>query len=204
MNIVVEGSEEYGTEVYAELFERILIDLGLTNRVEGAKLLIYPEKHLFIVSVRMRQARLTVMVPEVADLSEKDGGTFMAIRNESYAPALLALLWKLFGRERIEQLSRLEILAHGIPPSRLEDLALNPGEELRKDVLDAIWRLLPEGFKVRHNLFAEGVMTIISTEHEMQEEFMAMGRQLHQDMVNGLDLEAGARNGGDGEEEEDV
>jgi putative methanogenesis marker protein 17 len=114
MNIQVEGSEEYGNEVYVELFERILIDLGLTNRVEGAKLLIYPEKHLFIVTVRMRQARTTVKVNEVADVSDREGNAFLVIRNESYAPALLALLWKQFGRERIEQLSRLEILAHEI------------------------------------------------------------------------------------------
>ncbi|HUL38806.1 MAG TPA: methanogenesis marker 17 protein, partial [Methanomassiliicoccales archaeon] len=163
MNIQVEGSEEYGNEVYVELFERILIDLGLTNRVEGAKLLIYPEKHLFIVSVRMRQARTSVKVGEVADVSDREGNAYLVIRNESYAPALLALLWKQFGRERIEQLSRLEILAHGVPPERIEGLLISPGEELRKEVLDAIWRLLPEGFKVRHNLFAENVMTIIST-----------------------------------------
>ncbi|MEM0449540.1 MAG: methanogenesis marker 17 protein [Methanomassiliicoccales archaeon] len=193
MNIVVEGSEDYGNEIYAELFERILIDLGLTNRVEGAKLLIYPEKHLFVVSVRMRRARQALKIPEMADLSERDGATYIAIRNESYAPPLLALLWKLFGRERIEQLSRLEILAHGIPISRLENLELNPGEELRKEVLDAIWRLLPEGFKVRRNLIADDVMTVISTEHEMQDEFMKIGEALHREMVQGLNLETEKR-----------
>lgn len=204
MNIQVEGSEEYGNEVYVELFERILIDLGLTNRVEGAKLLIYPERHLFIVSVRLRQARTSVKVAEVADVSDREGNAFLVIRNESYAPALLALLWKQFGRERIEQLSRLEILAHGVLPSKIEGLQISPGEELRKEVLDAIWRLLPEGFKVRHNLFAENVMTIISTEHTMEEESIRMGEKAHEQMVKGIGLEEGTEVVDEEEEEPDV
>jgi putative methanogenesis marker protein 17 len=191
MNIQVEGSEEYGNDAYVELFERVLIDLGLTNRVEGAKMLVYPEKHLFIVSVRMRQARTSVKVNEVADVSDRDGNAYLVIRNESYAPALLALLWKQFGRERIEQLSRLEILAHGIRTDRIEGLQISPGEELRKEVLDAIWRLLPEGFKVRHNLFDDDVMTIISTEHTMEDEFLQMGRMAHEQMVKGIGLDQG-------------
>ncbi len=202
MNIQVEGSEEYGNEVYVELFERILIDLGLTNRVEGAKLLIYPEKHLFIVTVRMRQARTSVKVNEVADVSDREGNAFLVIRNESYAPALLALLWKQFGRERIEQLSRLEILAHGVTMERIEGLQISPGEELRKEVLDAIWRLLPEGFKVRHNLFDENVMTIVSTEHTMDDEFLQMGEKAHEQMVKGIGLDEGTEVVDDEEEGE--
>lgn len=202
MNIQVEGSEEYGNEVYVELFERILIDLGLTNRVEGAKLLIYPEKHLFIVTVRMRQARTAVKVNEVADVSDREGNAFLVIRNESYAPALLALLWKQFGRERIEQLSRLEILAHGVTKERVEGLQISPGEELRKEVLDAIWRLLPEGFKVRHNLFDENVMTIVSTEHTMDDEFLQMGEKAHEQMVKGIGLDEGTEVVDDEEEGE--
>ena len=204
MNIQVEGSEEYGNDVYVELFERILIDLGLTNRVEGAKLLIYPEKHLFIVTVMMRQARTSVKVSEVADVSDRDGNAYLVIRNESYAPPLLALLWKQFGRERIEQLSRLEILAHGITAGKIESLQISPGEELRKEVLDAVWRLLPEGFKVRHNLFDKNVMTIISTEHTMEEEFVQMGKRAHQQMVKGIGLDEGTEVVDDEEEESDV
>lgn len=204
MNIQVEGSEEFGNDVYVELFERILIDLGLTNRVEGAKLLIYPEKHLFIVTVRMRQARTSVKVSEVADVSDRDDNAYLVIRNESYAPPLLALLWKQFGRERIEQLSRLEILAHGITAEKIESLQISPGEELRKEVLDAIWRLLPEGFKVRHNLFDENVMTIISTEHTMEDEFIQMGKRAHDQMVKGIGLDEGTEVVDDEEEESDV
>jgi len=188
MNITVEGSEEYGNSIYGELFERVLLDLGLANRIEDVKMIIEIEKPLFLISVRMRKARMAVKVSDISTITPRDGNAYLVINNESYAPPLLALLWKQFGRDRIEQLSRLEVLTHGVPPEKVEDLTLDPGEELKKEVLDAIWRLLPEGFKTRHNLYSENVMTITSTEHEMKPEFIKLAESVHQEMMVGRDL----------------
>jgi putative methanogenesis marker protein 17 len=202
MNITVEGSEEYGNSIYGDLFERILVDLGLANRVEDVKMVIEPEKPLFLISVRMRKARTAVKVSEICTITPREGNAYMVINNESYAPVLLALLWKQFGRDRIEQLTRLEILTHGIPPEKVQDLTLDPGEELKKEILDAVWRLLPEGFKTRHNLYTENVMTIVSTEHEMKTEFVQLAEKVHQEMVAGRDL-SGQETKVEDEEEED-
>jgi putative methanogenesis marker protein 17 len=182
MNIRVEGTEEFGNEVYAELFERILVDLGLTNRVEVARLVVKPEVPLFLVSIRTRRARTTVKVSDISTVEQRQRDTYMMIGDESYAPALLALLWKRFGRERIEQITRLEVLVHGIKREELEDLELDPGQELKKEVLDAVWRLLPEGFKVRHNILSESVMTVAATEHVMQPEYISLAEKVHREM----------------------
>jgi len=183
MNIKVEGTEQYGNEVYAKLFERILIDLGLTNRVEAARMIIKPEAPLFLVSIRTRQARSTVKIKEITSTLEQRGSdSYMVIAEESYAPALLAMLWKRYGRERIEQITRLELLVKGIKVAELEGLELNPGHELKKDMLDAVWRLLPEGFKVRHNLFSDTVLTIAATEHVMEPEWIVLAEKVHHEM----------------------
>jgi len=202
MNITVQGSEEYGNSIYGELFERVLIDLGLTNRVEEVKMLIFPERPLFLVSVRTRKARTAVKVTAVSTITARDGNTCLVIGNESYAPALLALLWKQFGRERIEQISRLEILAHGIKPEAIQEFQLDPGEELKKEVLDAIWRLLPEGFKVRYNLFTDEVITIAATEHVMKPEFVQAAEATHKEMAEGW-VAPEAKTEVEGEEEDD-
>ncbi len=202
MNIKVEGSERYGNEEYARLFERILIDLGLTNRVEAARMIIKPEAPLFLVSIRTRQARSTVKVKEITSTLEQRGAdTYMVISEESYAPALLAMLWKMYGRERIEQITRLEILVKGIKVAELEGLELNPGHELKKDVLDAVWRLLPEGFKVRHNLFSDTVLTIAATEHVMEPDWIALAEKVHKEMETAPPVEPEEA---EKEEEEDV
>ena len=182
MNIRVEGTEEQGNRVYGQLFERILVDLGLTNRVEGARMLFKPEVPLFLISVRLRQARTTVKIADIATLEQRALDTYMTINDESYAPALLAMLWKRFGRERIEQITRLELLVRRAKEEDVGGLELNPGHELKKDVLDAVWRLMPEGFKVRHNILSENVLTVVATEHVMLPEYIAMAEKLHKEM----------------------
>lgn len=182
MNISVKGTDEYGNQSYADLFRRILVDLGLANRVEEARIVILPEKPLFLISIRTRKARTTVKLEDIASVEEKDGNTYLNIMNESYAPVLLANLWKRFGRERIEQLARLEILCHGIKPDLLKAIELDPGQELKKELLDALWRLMPEGFKVHHTLSSETVMTIAATEHVMTDEMISMAKQIQGEM----------------------
>ena len=39
-------------------------------------------------------------------------------------------------------------------------------------MLDAVWRLFPEGLKVRYDLSIDKVMTIIGTEHDMKQEWV--------------------------------
>ncbi|MDD1769612.1 MAG: methanogenesis marker 17 protein [Methanomassiliicoccales archaeon] len=182
MNIRVEGTEEQGNQVYGQLFERILVDLGLTNRIEGARMVVKPEVPLFLISVRLRQARTAVKVSDIATLEQRAVDTYMVINDESYAPALLAMLWKRFGRERIEQMTRLELLVRRSKEDEVGGLELNPGHELKKDVLDAVWRLMPEGFKVRHNILSENVLTVVATEHVMLPEYIEMAEKLHKEM----------------------
>jgi putative methanogenesis marker protein 17 len=182
MKVEVEGTETYGNESYAELFERTLLQLGLTTRIVAARIVVDMEKPIFLVSVKMRPARKAVKVADICELEERRDGAFLTIKNESYAPALLALLWMKYGRERIEQLTRLEILVHGVKTEEVAVLELDPGEELKKEVLDAVWRLMPEGFKVRHNLFTDTVVTILATEHVMQPEWIALAQKVHRDM----------------------
>ncbi|HVO78053.1 MAG TPA: methanogenesis marker 17 protein [Methanomassiliicoccales archaeon] len=200
MNIRVEGTEEQGDQVYGVLFERILISLGLTNRIEGARIIIKPEAPLFVISIRLRQARMAVKVSDIANLEQKGVDTYAVITDESYAPALLAMLWKKFGRDRIEQITRLELLVHHSQKEEVGSLELNPGHELKKDVLDAVWRLMPEGFKVRHNILSENVLTVVATEHNMLPEYVEMGEKLHKSM----ETEQVEGNVGEEEEEKDV
>ncbi len=202
MNITVKGTEEYGNQLYAELFKRILVDLGLANRIEEARIVIIPEKPLFLVSVRTRKARTTVRLDEVAIVEEKGDNTYLNITNESYAPVLLANLWKRFGRERIEQLSRLEILCHGIKSDQVRSIELDPGQELKKELLDALWRLLPEGFKVHHTLSSDTVMTIAATEHIMTDELVSMAKQLQGEMESSTVSEEGSEGEEESEEED--
>ncbi len=203
MNITVEGTEEFGNQLYADLFKRILVDLGLANRIEEARMVILPERPLFLISVRTRKARTTVKLEEVASVEEKGDNTYLNITKESYAPVLLANLWKRFGRERIEQLSRLEILCHGIKSDQVRSIELDPGQELKKELLDALWRLMPEGFKVHHTFASDTVMTIVATEHVMTDEFVSLAKRLQEEVESSTISEGNSESEEEESEEED-
>ena len=55
-------------------------------------------------------------------------------------------------------------------------------EELKKKLLDAVWRLLPEGFKVRHEVASETAMTITATERTLTPEQIALGMATQKEM----------------------
>jgi putative methanogenesis marker protein 17 len=185
MKVEVEGTEKYGTDSYVELFNGILLDVGLTRMVEAVKFVIRPSDPLFLISIRTRKAVGLVTVSEIADVTDTEGGTMVTIRDETYAPTLISLLWRKYGRERIEQLTRLELFCKGIPEKEISELGLDPGEELKSKVLDTVWRLLPEGFKIRHNISSENVMTVVATEHEMKAEWLKLAERVHADMGAG-------------------
>jgi putative methanogenesis marker protein 17 len=184
----VEGPESFANESYSLLLERTLVDMGITTSIENVKMIIRPAEPLFIISVRMRKAGGSRTVAEIATIEEREGGTFLSINDENYAPRLLSMLWRTFGRERIEQLTRLEIFAKGTTAKELETLRLDPEEELKKKILDVVWRLLPEGFKVRHEVASELCMTITATERTLTPEQIALGMATQKEMEAAPDV----------------
>jgi len=182
MEIIVEGPESFANDSYTQLLERTLVDMGITTSIDKVKLIIKPAEPLFIVSIRTRKAGGSRLVSEISTIEEKEGGTFISINDENYAPRLISLLWRTFGRERVEQITRLEILAKGTTAKEVETLRLDPEEELKKKLLDAVWRLLPEGFKVRHEVVSETAMTITATERTLTPEQIALGMATQKEM----------------------
>lgn len=185
MEVVIDGQEQWGDTSYEELFRRILLDLGITRSIDKVRVFIRMEWPFFLISLKIREASGRRSITEVAQLEEKPKGTRIVITDESYAPRLLSLLWSSYGRERIDQLSRLEIMALGVKEAELSELMLDPEEEIKTKVLDAVWRLLPEGLKVRHNITSRGVITIAATEHEITGEWREMAQKIHDEMGGG-------------------
>jgi putative methanogenesis marker protein 17 len=182
MEIIAEGPERFADDSYTQLLERTLVDMGITTSIERVKMIIRPADPLFIISIRTRISGGSRKVSEIATVEEKEGGVFLEITDENYAPRLLSLLWRTFGRERIEQVTRLEIFAKGVTVNDVESLKLDPEEELKKKLLDAVWRLLPEGFKVRHEVASELALTITATERTLTPEQIALGVATQKEM----------------------
>jgi putative methanogenesis marker protein 17 len=177
-----DEDESFAMKNFDSIFRQIMQELGVTRLVEHFKIMADPDEPYFLVSIRLGKARSAIKVADMAHLDEHTGGTMITITDENFAPALLTKLWQNYGRDRVEQLTRFEMLVRGVTIKELSELELDPGEEMRARVLDALWRLFPEGFKVRHNLVNEKALTIIATEHDMEDKWVKLAESVHQEM----------------------
>jgi putative methanogenesis marker protein 17 len=177
-----EEDESFAFQNFDTIFRQIMQDLGVTRMVEAFKIMADPDEPYFLISMKLGRARSAIKVPDMSQLNEHTGGTAITITDENWAPALLSKLWQRYGRDRVEQLTRFELLVKGATIDELSALELDPGEELRNKILDAVWRLFPEGFKVRYNLVDDKVMTILGTEHDMKEKWMDIAKKVHEEM----------------------
>lgn len=174
--------ERFAYENFESIFRQTLQDLGISRSVLSFRIIANPGAPYFLISIRLGRARSAISVSDMSQLNPHTGGTALTITDEGWAPALLNKLWQRYGRDRVEQLTRFEMLVRGVDVDELSTLELDPGEELKAKVLDAVWRLFPEGFTVRYEIVDERALTIIGTEHDMRPEWIDVARMIHKEM----------------------
>ncbi len=183
MEVEVTGTDPYGDAAYKALFENIIGDIGKTFMIEGAKLILKPEVPLFIFSVVLRNVPGGRTVSNVASFRQEREDLHMSISEERYAPEVLAQLWKIYGRDKVEQQTRFDLIIHGGKEEDVQSIPIASGERVIKEILGAVWRALPEGIRVRETLIDDRVITVIATEETMKQEFMDEGTAQHTVMV---------------------
>ncbi|NLI73878.1 MAG: methanogenesis marker 17 protein [Euryarchaeota archaeon] len=174
--------ESFAYQNFDTILRQIMVELGVSRMVTDFRIVAEPDAPYFLISLRLGKARTSVKVSDMGIVDSSPRGAKITITDENWAPALLTRLWQKYGRDSIEQLTRYELIVIGASDEELMDMELDPGEELRSKVLDAVWRIFPEGFKVRHNLMNDDVMTLIGTEHDMEEEWIRTAEKIHEEM----------------------
>jgi len=179
---MTQSDESFAYENFESIFRQILQDLGITRSVLAFRIVADPAAPYFLISMRLGRARSAIKVSDMAQLNPHTGGTGITITDENWAPALLNKLWQKYGRDRVEQLTRFELLVRGAEVDELSELELDPGEELKSKILDAVWRVFPEGFTVRYDIVDDKALTIIGTEHDMKPQWVEIAKTVHSEM----------------------
>ena len=183
MEIEVVCDDEYGGEAYRKLFNDIIGDIGKSSMFVQAKLVLKPDVPLFIFSVILKNKPGVKIMADAATFREEGDDLHLSIFNEKYAPEILSILWKKYGRQNIEQQTRFDLVAHGCKEADIRDLVISTGEESIKEVMGAFWRSLPEGIRVRKSLVDGKVISIVATEEIMKPELLNEGIKIHSEMV---------------------
>lgn len=184
MEVEVVGTDPYGDAAYKALFEGIIGDIGKTFMIEGAKLVLKPEVPLFIFSVVLRNVPGGKTISNVSSLRQEREDLHMSISEERYAPDVLAQLWKIYGRSKVEQQTRFDLVVHGGKEEEVAAIPVSSGEAVIKEILGAVWRALPEGIRNRETLIDDRVVTVVATEETMKPEFLDEAREMHAAMVD--------------------
>ncbi len=182
MNVDVSGTEKDGCEAYKTLFETIMNDVGKAILIDKAKLVLKPDVPLFIFSVRLVNEPVNKYIVDAASLRQEGNETHLTISDEKYAPEILNQLWKTYGRDHIEQQTRFDLIVHEGDEEKVGNLQITSSEEAKKEIVGALWRIIPEGIKVRHNISDGSAITIIATEEVMRPEMIEEGIKVHNAM----------------------
>ncbi|NVM52904.1 MAG: methanogenesis marker 17 protein [Candidatus Helarchaeota archaeon] len=164
----------FGIISYKVIADHVFTDLTLAGAVQSIRILIDIEKPFFYLAGELRLVASPVRVSDIASLSLEEEGIHVVIEDESYAPDLLKLLWTKFGRENITQIDRWNlIIPNLITAEELEHMiAVNPRDRIMNKILDALNRIIPEGFRVRKRSLEKGHITIIASENPIEPEWI--------------------------------
>ena len=187
-NTTVVGTDEFGNEQYRALYEEIMGDVGKLAAVEKSYLVLKPTVPLFIISLKMKARPAARTIGTVASTRTEQDTVYVSITDELYAPGILTALWNRYGRDNVQQLDRLDISVIGAESSfEVDEIVVESDEQPIQEILGALFRVLPEGIRVRRTFFDGDVVTIVATEERMLPEYLDEGMKIHEEMQKGAE-----------------
>jgi putative methanogenesis marker protein 17 len=180
----VESEDREGAAKYREVISDILSDLNLVRAIGRLKVYVDPTAPVFIIVGLFRPGLAKLALGDVADISSVNEGLLVSVREELYASKALGKLWARYGRENVIQTDRAAVIVpvKGDFARQMDDIAsivvYDPQEELKKNVIDALLRITPEGFRVRKHYIDEHMLAFVASEDPIKPEWMEMCKKL--------------------------
>ena len=182
----VECYDENGAEVYDMIIRHILQEVQVTRSIGDLRVYVDPREPLFIIVVRLEKASKPVVIEDFTEYEFNKAGNemFIKIKDETYLPELLERLWEMEGRNKIHQPNRFEVIIDD-PTKDLEGLIIrDPQEDLKKKVYDAIFRIIPEGFRVIDHRSEDNIIALTCTDEMMKDEWIEKTEEIIAEVKN--------------------
>ena len=186
--MLVECYDERGAEVYEIIIKQIFQDLVLGASVDDLKAYVNPDDPVFVLAIKMRKTSNVVKFEDVANLTydKNDDVTRILIDNENYLPNILKELWKQFSRDEIYQPNRYQLEISGNQMD-LENLVIDdPHSNLQRRIYDAIFRILPEGFKIIKDMSTKDIIAVVATDELIMDSWIEKAEEYIAELNNGM------------------
>lgn len=180
----VECYDEVGAEVYDTLLRHALQELKLARAINAVKVFIDPRDAIFIAVVKLEKASQPIYLKDMASYKYEDDLLKILIDNENYTPDLLRVLWREEGRVNVAQPDRykIEISNPTIDPENL--MVVDPSKELKRIVYDALFRVMPEGFRMTRNASEGNLVCLMSSDEIIDEKWNKKFNEVIEEVKN--------------------
>ncbi|WP_407392585.1 methanogenesis marker 17 protein [Methanobrevibacter sp.] len=185
--MLVECYDERGAEVYEIIIKQIFQDLVLGSAVDDLRAYVNPDDPVFVLAIKMRKTSNAIRFNEVANLTydKANDKTVIIIDNENYLPNILKELWKRFSRDEIYQPNRYQLEISGDYAELGSIIVDNPQTNLQRRVYDAVFRILPEGFKNIKDLSTEDIVTVVATDELIKDAWIEKAHEFIDELNSG-------------------
>ena len=176
----VESPDKTGAEAYESVIRDVLADLELTTVLGRLWIHIDPVEPVFLFCTLIRTGLPPICVKDMADISTGAPSTKkveLKLTNEEHVSTLLNILWIEYGRENVLQPERKMITIDtedkGRVAKELVDVVIaDPRREIESRLADALLRITPEGFRVRHHVSTGSEMLFVASEDSIKPEWV--------------------------------
>ena len=186
--MLVECYDKKGAEVYEIIIKQIFQDLVLGASVDDLKAFVNPDDPVFIIAIKMKKTSTVVEFKDVANFTydKADDVTHIFVENENYLPNILKRLWRMYSRDEIYQPTRYNIDLDGNQMD-LETLVIDdPHSNLQRRIYDAIFRILPEGFKIIKDMSTKDIIAVVATDELIMDDWIEKAEEYIAELENGM------------------
>ncbi|MBE6500571.1 MAG: methanogenesis marker 17 protein [Methanobrevibacter thaueri] len=186
--MLVECYDERGAEVYEIIIKQIFQDLVLGASVDDLKAYVNPDDPVFVLAIKMRKTSNVVKFEDVANLiyDKENDITRILVDNENYLPNILKQLWVRFSRDEIYQPNRYQLEIKGDFVDLKSMVIDDPHSNLQRRIYDAVFRILPEGFKNIKDLSTEDIVVVVATDELIKDEWIDKAHIYIDELNNGI------------------
>lgn len=165
--------------MYRHIIERSIEDLALGNSIVGVAVLIRPEIPLFIIKIKYRERESKNLLGDLAKIEPRSGSVRIILQDEIDLGDALKSLWSAYGRDRVEQAGRMEIVVRGVEPESLKRLKIREERiSISERVNELVNKIIPEGFRIRRSTKEKDSLTVIAAEDPIEEGWKRVASDL--------------------------
>ncbi len=149
MQVEARGGTASENEQLKKLTEDTFKDLSLGKKLEKVLLVSDIGIPVIYVACKFKRDVQPIILADIARIREQGAETKIQITNERYYNEAMDILSRQFGRENIVQDERNIMFLKGINHKLDAITVYDFTEDIRRHIIDALWHIIPEGFKVR-------------------------------------------------------